>query len=153
MPQQQAQGGVLKLAAALKRGILKGLKTFLMLSRIVIPIYLAVVLFKHTVLMTWLQEAARPVMKLFQLPPDAAVPVVTGIFADEYGAAAAMGGFDFSSAAITTIAMIVLAAHGVPVEAAIAQKIGLPGGVMAALRLGTAFLTGILVGFIGGLMS
>jgi hypothetical protein len=153
MPASEQPVGVPKLLSAVKRGIFKGLRTFGMLSRIVIPIYLAVVLFKHTVFMTWLQEAARPVMKLFQLPPDAAVPVITGMFADEYGAVAALGGFDFSSAAITTVAMIVLAAHGVPVEAAIAQKIGLPGGLMAALRLATAFLTGILVGFIGGLGS
>lgn len=137
---------------ALRRGVVKGLRTVWMLVRIMIPIYLLVVFIKYSPVMPWLEDVARPLMALFRLPPDAAVPVVTGFFSDEYGVVAALGGFDFTAASITTIAMITLAAHSVPVEAAVVQKIGFPGAAMAGLRLGTAFFTGILVGFLGGLM-
>jgi Fe2+ transport system protein B len=139
-----------KFLTALKDGMIKGLKTVLMLLKILIPIYLLVVLIKYSPVMPWLQDVAAPVMKIFRLPPEAAVPVVTGLFSDEYGVVAALGGFDFSMAAITTIAMIALAAHSLPVEAAVAQKIGLPAGVMVLLRVGTAIFTGILVGWLGG---
>jgi Fe2+ transport system protein B len=139
-----------KFLTAVKDGIFKGLKTVLMLLKILIPIYLLVVLIKYSPAMPWLQDVAAPVMKIFRLPPEAAVPVVTGLFSDEYGVVAALGGFNFSMAAITTIAMITLAAHSLPVEAAVAQKIGLPAGVMVLMRIGTAIFTGILVGWLGG---
>jgi Fe2+ transport system protein B len=139
-----------KFLTAVKDGIIKGLKTVLMLLKILIPIYLLVVLIKYSPAMPWLQNVAEPVMKIFRLPPEAAVPVVTGLFSDEYGVVAALGGFNFSMAAITTIAMIALAAHSLPVEAAVAQKIGLPAGVMVLLRIGTAIVTGIFVGWLGG---
>ena len=139
-----------KFFTAVKVGAVKGLKTVLMLLKIMIPIYLLVVLIKYSPVMPWLEDVAAPVMKIFQLPPDAAVPVVTGFFSDEYGVVAALGGFNFSAAAITTIAMIALAAHSIPVETAVVQKIGLPGMSMAFLRLGTAVFTGIFVGWLGG---
>jgi Fe2+ transport system protein B len=139
-----------KFFTAVKDGAIKGLKTVLMLLKILIPIYLLVVVIKYSPVMPWLQDVAAPVMKIFRLPPEAAVPVVTGLFSDEYGVVAALGGFNFSMAAITTIAMIALAAHSLPVEAAVAQKIGLPAGVMVLLRIGTAILTGIFVGWLGG---
>jgi hypothetical protein len=139
-----------KFLTAVKDGMIKGLKTVLMLLKILIPIYLLVVLIKYSPVMPWLQDVAAPVMKIFRLPPEAAVPVVTGLFSDEYGVVAALGGFDFSMAAITTIAMIALAAHSLPVEAAVAQKIGLPAGLMVSMRIGTAIFTGILVGWLGG---
>ena len=139
-----------KFFTAVKDGAIKGLKTVLMLLKILIPIYLLVVVIKYSPVMPWLQDVAAPVMKIFRLPPEAAVPVVTGLFSDEYGVVAALGGFNFSMAAITTIAMIALAAHSLPVEAAVAQKIGLPAGVMLLLRVSTAVLTGIFVGWLGG---
>jgi len=139
-----------KFFTTIKDGAIKGLKTALMLLKILIPIYLVVVLIKYSPVMPWLQDVAAPVMKIFRLPPEAAVPVVTGLFSDEYGVVAALGGFNFSMAAITTIAMIALAAHSLPVEAAVAQKIGLPAGVMVMMRIGTAIFTGIFVGWLGG---
>lgn len=139
-----------KFLTAVEDGIIKGLRTVLMLLKILIPIYLLVVLIKYSPVMPWLSEVAAPVMKIFRLPPDAAVPVVTGLFSDEYGVVAALGGFNFSMAAITTIAMITLAAHSIPVEAAVAQKIGLPATAMVLLRIGTAIFTGIFVGWLGG---
>lgn len=139
-----------KFFTTIKDGAIKGFKTALMLLKILIPIYLVVVLIKYSPVMPWLQDVAAPVMKIFRLPPEAAVPVVTGLFSDEYGVVTAMGGFNFSMAAITTIAMIALAAHGIPAEAAVAQKIGLPAGAMVLIRLGTAIFTGIFVGWLGG---
>jgi Nucleoside recognition len=139
-----------KFFTAVKDGIIKGLKTVLMLLKILIPIYLLVVVIKYSPVMPWLENVAAPVMKIFRLPPEAAVPVVTGLFSDEYGVVAALGGFNFSMAAITTIAMITLAAHSLPVEAAVAQKIGLPTVAMVLMRIGTAIFTGIFVGWLGG---
>ena len=80
------------------------------------------------------------------------VPIITGIFTDEYGVIAAMGGFDFTTAGITTIAMISLTFHSIPVESAIAQKIGFPAVPFGLFRLVSAIFIGVLVGWLGGVI-
>jgi hypothetical protein len=91
-------------------------------------------------------------MHVFALPGDAAVPIVTGVFSDEYGVVAAMSGFDFSAAQITTIAMIILCFHTIPLEAAIGHQIGFNPAKYTAYRFVMAVATGVIVGRLTGLM-
>jgi len=109
-----------------------------------------VVLIKYSPVMPWLEKIFQPAMKIFNLPADAVVPIVTGAFTDEYGVVAAMGGFDFTTASITTIAMISLAFHSLPVETAVSHKIGFPALPFVAFRFVAAVVTGVLVGWLGG---
>ena len=139
-----------KFLLAIKDGTIKGLKTGVFLLKIMIPVYLVVVLIKYSPVMPWLQKLFTPAMGLFKLPGDAVVPIITGVFTDEYGVVAAMGGFDFTAAGITTIAMISLTFHSIPVESAIAQKIGFPALPFALFRLVFAVLIGLLIGWVGG---
>jgi len=141
-----------KFFLAVRTGAFKGLKTGLMLLKIMLPIYVLVVLLKYSPVMPWLQEGFAPVMKLFNLPGDAAVAVITGFFTDEYGCVAAMSGFSFSAASITTIAMVTLMAHSIPVESAVAQKIGFPAGWLIIYRAFMAVLVGIFIGWLGGVL-
>ncbi|MDR0519154.1 MAG: hypothetical protein LBG82_03775 [Clostridiales Family XIII bacterium] len=138
-------------ALALRDGFIKGVKTGGFLLRIMVPIYLIVVFLRHTPAIPFMQEKLSPVMGLFSLPGDAAVPIVAGIFSDEYGVVAAMNGFSFSSAAITTIAMIILCFHSVPLEAAIGQSIGFHPAKYALYRFLVAIATGIFVGWLATL--
>jgi hypothetical protein len=136
---------------AVLAGFVKSLKTAVMLLKIMIPIYLAVVVLRHTVLFDFLAEKSAPAMRLFGLPGDAVVPIIAGVFSDEYAVVAAMSGFSFDKAALTTIAMIALCFHSLPVETAVTQKIGMPAWKIMAFRLGLAVLTGLFVGFLGGI--
>lgn len=142
-----------QLAVIVRDGAVKGVKTALMLSKVVLPIYAAVVIFRYSPAMPFLQEVFSPAMKFFHLPGDAIMPLVSGLFTDEYATIAVMSAFDFNMAEITTIAMIVLVAHSMPVEAAIAKKIGLSPVKYSVFRLVFAVLVGIVVGFLGGLLS
>ena len=137
---------------AIKNGAIKGIKTGIMLLKIMIPIYAFVVLIKYSPAMPLLENTFEPAMRLFNLPGDAVVPVLSGLLTDEYGVVAAMSSFDFSKAAITTIAMIALTAHSLPVETAIGKKIGFPVGLVAAYRIVMAICIGMLVGWIGGFL-
>lgn len=141
------------LVTAVKTGFFKAIKTAFMLLKIVLPIYALVVIFKYSPGMALLQDLFAPAMKLFNLPGDAIIPIITGFFTDEYGTVAVLNQISLTSAQITTIAMIVLVAHSVPVEAAIAQKIGLNFVKFTALRLVIAILIGLLVGWMGVLLS
>ena len=138
---------------AVKDGTIKGLKTGVMLLKIVLPIYLIVVLIKYSPVMPWLQNFFEPGMALFNLPGDAIVPIITGAFTDEYGVIAAMRSFNFTMAQITTIAMIILTAHSLPVESALAQKIGFSPGKLLLFRVVSAIFIGLLVGWLGGLFA
>lgn len=141
------------LAATIRDGAIKGVKTAVMLLKIVLPIYAAVVLLKYSPVMPFLQDLFSPAMKFFHLPGNGIVPLITGFFIDEYSTIAVMRTFDFTSAEITTIAMFVLVAHSMPVESAIAQKIGMSAVKFAIFRILSAIAVGILVGWIGGLLS
>lgn len=138
------------LGTAIKDGIIKGFKTAIMMLKIVLPVYAIVVLVKYSPIMPFMQNLFSPAMKFFNLPGDAIVPLITGLFTDEYSTIAAMSSFHFTTAQITTIAMIVLVAHSVPVEAAVAQKIGLSAAKFSAFRILAAIFVGLLVGWIGG---
>lgn len=140
-------------AATIKDGAIKGVKTAFLLLKIVLPIYAAVVLIKYSPVMTFLQDIFSPAMKFFHLPGDGIVPLITGFFTDEYSTIAVMSTFDFTTAEITTIAMFVLVAHSIPVEAAIAQKIGMSAVKFTVFRILCAIAVGLLVGWIGGLLS
>lgn len=136
----------------IRDGAFKGIKTAVMLLKVVLPIYAAVVLLKYSPVMPFLQELFTPSMKFFHLPGNGIVPLLTGFFTDEYSTIAVMRTFDFNQAEITTIAMFVLVAHSMPVESAIAQKIGMSALKFAAFRILSAIAVGILVGWMGGLI-
>ncbi|MPN59634.1 hypothetical protein SDC9_207355 [bioreactor metagenome] len=140
-------------AATIRDGALKGLKTAAMLLKIVLPVYALVVLLKYSPVMPFLQNLFSPAMKFFHLPGNGIVPLITGFFTDEYSTIAVMSTFDFTKAQITTIAMFVLVAHSMPVESAIAQKIGLSAAKFALFRILAAIAVGLLVGWIGGVIG
>jgi len=141
------------LITAIKTGFFKAIKTVIMLLRIVLPVYALVVIIRYSPLMPFLQDTFAPAMGLFGLPGDAIIPIVTGAFTDEYGAIAVMNQLVLSSAQITTIAIMVTMAHTIPVEAAIAQKVGLNWGKFTTFRIAMAILSGLLVGWLGGIFQ
>jgi hypothetical protein len=103
--------------------------------------------------MPFLQDLFSPAMKFFHLPGNGIVPLITGFFTDEYTTIAVMSTFDFTTAQITTIAMFVLVAHSIPVESAIAQKIGMSAAKFAIFRILSAIAVGLLVGWVGGMLG
>ena len=141
----------MRFIAAVKDGAVKGFKTGGMLLKIMLPIYVVVILLKYSPIMPFLERVAAPAMKLFNMPPDAVVPVITGLFTDEYAVVAAMGGFNFNTATITTISMIVLCCHSIPVETAVSQKIGFPAWRITLFRFVLAILVGLLTALLGGI--
>jgi spore maturation protein SpmB len=134
--------GVLTLVGS---GALKGLKTGLMLLKVMLPVYIIVVLLKYSPLMPFITDLFEPVMGFLNLPGEAAAPIIAGVFADEYGCIAAMRSFSFNAAAITTIAMVNLFFHSIPVESAINRQIGFAVWQIALFRLFMAVAVGLTV--------
>ena len=135
----------------IRNGFVKGLRTALMLLRIMLPIYILVLLVSHTEFFVWLGGIVEPAMHLFGLPGEAVVPLVVGVFSDEYAVVAAMGSFAFTKAHITIIAMITLCFHSIPVETVVTRKIGMPAFRITLFRLGLAVLTGVLCAWLASI--
>ncbi|NLT49127.1 MAG: nucleoside recognition protein [Clostridiales bacterium] len=134
----------------IKTGFIKAIKTTLMLMKVVLPVYALVVLVKYSPVMTFLEGIFQPAMKIFRLPGEAVVPLITGLFTDEYGAIAASSQFGFTGAEITTIAMMGLVCHSLPVEYALSRQIGLPAGKFVLYRVFAAIIVGLIISRLGG---
>src|SRR5690554_3178419 len=90
----------------IKVGFIKAIKTTLTLMKVVLPVYALVVVIKYSPIMSFLEKIFEPTMRIFRLPGDAVIPLITGLFTDEYGAIATASQFEFTPAELTTIAMI-----------------------------------------------
>jgi Fe2+ transport system protein B len=133
-----------KLFGTIISGIIKGLKMTGLLLLIMIPVFLLTVLVKFSPIMPFLEEMLSPMMKIFDLPGTGGIPIIAGFFGDEYSVVAAMRGFSFTSANITTISMIILCFHSIPVETAITKAIGFATWKTLIFRVCLAIFSGFL---------
>lgn len=139
-----------RFISALLDGLVKAFKTAFRLLKLTIPIYVVTVLLKYSPVMPFLVKICTPAMALFNLPAEAALPIVTGFFTDPYGVIAASHSFDFDMAAMTTIMMIASVAHSLPVEGGIALKLGINIGAVTVYRIVLGIIIGIIMGFFWG---
>ena len=62
----------------LQNGLKAGLKTTWTLGKIIFPITILVVILQHTPMLPWIIELIAPIMGLFGLSGEAAIPLVLG---------------------------------------------------------------------------
>ena len=142
-----------KFLRAVLDGFVKAIKTAIRILKLTIPIYLVTVLVKYSPIMPFLVKICKPAMSFFNLPPEAALPLVTGFFTDQYGVIAALQGFDFDVASITTIMMISTVAHSLPVEGGIAMKLGMKVSALTTYRVVLGIIIGIIMGLFWGCIA
>jgi len=114
-------------ATALRQGLTKGLLASLGVIKVMLPITLVVSLMKVTPLLGWLAEAFRPVMGLFGLRGETALPFILGGLLNLYVAIGAMIPLGLTSRETTILAAMLLIAHNLPVETAIIKASAPPG--------------------------
>lgn len=139
------------LIDAVKTGFKRGLFCCWTLVKIMVPIYICVTFIKYSPLMGWITALFSPIMRIFNLPGEAAVPWITGIFSDEYGTVAAVKAVGLAGFDITVVAIMSMMAHALFIEAAIIKKLGLGVTFFTGYRLIAAVITGIIFGWVGGL--
>ncbi|MCL6449396.1 MAG: nucleoside recognition protein [Armatimonadetes bacterium] len=132
-------------AETFKRGLHKGLFTLWEMTKIVIPVYLAVTFFKYTPVLDWIIKACAPLMHLFGLSGEAAVPLVLGNVLNLYAAIGAITSLHLSSREITILAIMLLISHNLLVESAVSGRTGVNALAMGGFRLGLSFLCGALL--------
>jgi len=126
----------------------QSLRTCFDLFKVVVPIIIVIRVLDQIGVVRYLGVGLAPVMKLAGLPGETGLVWATAMVTNLYGGAAAMVSLDvpITVAQATVLTTMMLIAHGLPVELRIAQKAGTRFRVMALIRIGGAFLAGVILG-------
>ncbi|MGX6445314.1 nucleoside recognition domain-containing protein [Neobacillus sp. K501] len=136
------------LIHSIKKGLLVGFKTTWTLGKIIFPVTLIVALLQYTPILPWLIEAISPLMKLFGLSGDAAIPLVLGNFLNLYAAIGAILTLDLSVKEVFILAVMLSFSHNLFVESSVAMKVGVKLWLVLVTRLGLAFVSAIVINLV-----
>jgi len=130
------------LRQGFRQGVRRGIHGFLWIARILVPVSLAVALLDWTGWLYALDPVFSPVMALINLPPQAALPIISALFSSFYAAVAMMVVIPFTHAQFILMAIFISIAHMLVVEGLIQHKAGINGAAITAIRL---FAAGVAV--------
>lgn len=129
----------------LKRGFLAGLQTAWKLSKFIFPITFIVTLLQFTPVLPWLIEVIAPVMMIFGLPGEAAIPLVLGTTLNLYSGIAGILSLELTVKEVFTLAMMLSFAHSMFIETAVALRVGVRLWVVLVVRFGLAIVSAICI--------
>jgi hypothetical protein len=112
---------------------------------VIFPITLLVSVLRHTALFDWLLRGLSPVMRLFGLPGEAAVPLVLGNLLNLYAAIGAILSLELTVKQVFVLALMLSFSHSLPVEAAVCRRIGVSVPAVVLFRVGLAVASAVLV--------
>jgi hypothetical protein len=133
---------------SLKKGLQVGIKTTWTLGKIIFPVTLIVALLQYSPILPWVIEKIAPMMKLFGLSGDAAIPLVIGNFLNLYAAIGAILTLDFSVKEVFILAVMLSFSHNLIVESGVAMKVGVKLWIVLVTRLGLAFTSAIVINLV-----
>ena len=136
---------MLQLGQSSFSGFIKGLRGFFWIMKIILPVSLLIALVQWTGWLSYLEFILIPLMALINLPPEAFLPIVAGMFADVYGSIAAMITLPFSIEQMTLIAIFSTISHSIIMEGIIQSKSGINFIKIISIRIATSALTVLLV--------
>ncbi|DAB33648.1 MAG TPA: nucleoside recognition protein [Sulfurospirillum sp. UBA12182] len=120
------------------------LKSSLIILKLIIPIYIiADILFFYN-LLSYISFLFEPITSFLDLPPEAALSIVSGMLLNLYAAIAFAAPLDLSPKEWTILAVYLGIAHALVVETVIMQKIGISKTYSLLLRIGVGLFVGFL---------
>ncbi len=133
----------------LKDGFLEGIKkgwgSFVWMCKIVIPLSLLIAILQWTGWLSHLDFLLNPMTRLINLPPQAALPIISGMLINLYATIAIITVMPFTIGQMTLIAVFNLIAHNLIMEGIIQHKSGMNIAKITAIRIGAAILTVLIV--------
>ena len=135
-----------------RNGFADGVKTFLSLLKVILPVFAAVKLLEHTPVIKWISLAGDPLMRFVGLPGEAALAVATGMLFNFYAALGIIIAMGLSAWQITILAVMLSCCHELVLESAVVRKTGISAWPILGIRLATAFAAGALMKLAGNLL-
>ncbi|WP_077330251.1 nucleoside recognition domain-containing protein [Virgibacillus siamensis] len=127
------------------RGFQQGLSVTWTLGKVIFPITLIVTILQHTPVLPWLIEKISPLMALFGLSGEAAVPLVLGNALNLYAGIAAIVSFDFTVKEVFIMAVMMSFSHNLFIESTLASKAGVNGWLISGIRISLAIMSAAVI--------
>lgn len=131
-----------KLLSVAAEGLKKGVRTFLWLAAIMVPVSFVVFILQHWGVIDLLASFMEAPFRAIGLPGSSAIVVVTSLFLSLYSAIGVMLGLGLDLRAMTILAVVCLIAHNYLVELVVTRKTGTPVVRMLVVRSATALIAG-----------
>lgn len=130
------------------KGLKSGLSTTWTLTKIIVPVYFAVTILKHTFLLDAISNFFRPFMNVVGLPGEAAIVLVLGNIVNLYAALGAIATLTLTSKEVTIIAVMLSFSHSLFMETAVAKKTGINVVIILLIRLSLAIVSGLILNIV-----
>jgi len=130
----------------LRHAVTAALKAYWKLLRMVLPVYVAVILLKHSPVLGWIVSAMAPLMHGFGLPGSAALVLTLGATINIYAAIAACAGLAFTAGQATTLALMLGFTHNLFVEGTLLFALSRRAPLWIAVRIAAGVLAGLVLG-------
>lgn len=130
------------------RGFRNSIKTFLKVLKIILPITLLIVLLNQTPYIKYISTLLEPIMSIFGLSGNAALPLFLGMFAGVTDSTAAIIALGLPIREITIVGVMVGLCNSVIAETLIFKKFSRHYWKTAIIRILVAFSTGFLLKFV-----
>ncbi|WP_320034251.1 nucleoside recognition domain-containing protein [Halarcobacter sp.] len=127
-----------------KQSLNSSLRSAWIIIKLVIPIYIfAEVLYYYNIL-SYISFLVEPLTTFLDLPKEAALSILSGVFLNLYAAIAFAAPLDLTAKEWTILGVFLGICHSLIVETAVMKKIGLPNGYSILLRV----IGGVIVAFL-----
>lgn len=131
-----------------KRGFMVGLRVTWTLGKIIFPITLLIALLQHTPVLPWIIEMIAPLMNIFGLSGDAAIPLVLGNFLNLYAGVGAILALDLTVKEVFILAVMLSFSHSMLIESGLAIKTGVKLWVLLVVRIGLAVSSALVINWV-----
>lgn len=129
-------------------GIKNGLQTTWILGKVIFPITVLITILSFTPVIDWIVKICTPLMVLFGLPGDAAIPLVLGNVLNLYAAIGAILSLSLSVKSVFILAVMLSFSHNLFIETALTKRIGVSPWMVVGVRLGLAILSAITINLV-----
>jgi hypothetical protein len=136
------------MKSTLKTGFLTGIKTTWTLSKVIFPITLLIVILQYTPVLPWVIDLVSPIMGIFGLRGDAAIPLVLGNALNLYAAIAGILSLELTVKEVFILAVMLSFSHNIFIETTVALKVGVKLWVVLLVRFGLAAISAIVINLV-----
>jgi hypothetical protein len=132
----------------IKKGFKAGIQTTWTLGKVIFPITLIVSLLQYTPVLDWVIKLIAPLMSIFGLSGEAAIPLVIGNILSLYAGIGAILSLDLTVKEVFILAVMLSFSHNILIESSVAAKVGLKIWIILLVRFGLAIVSAIVVNLV-----
>lgn len=131
-----------------KKGVFSGFHTTWLLGKIIFPVTFIVTVLGFTPVLQKIVDFIAPIMRLFGLPGEAAVPLVLGNFLNLYAGIGGILSLELTVKEVFIIAVMLSFSHNLLIESGVAIKVGVKLWVVLVVRIGLAMISAIIINLV-----